>query len=326
MKRRYKIGLGMCVGIALGVFIGFLFHGLNFQVLDPQGVIGREQRGLLIFATSLSLVVVVPVFTLLGVIAWRYREGNKKADARHRPNQKDNTFAEIVWWVIPCILIGIIGVVIWQSSHALDPYKPLDSKVKPINVQVVALQWRWLFIYPDEKVASINYMSAPVDTPINFTITADAPMNSFWIPRLGGQVYAMNGMSTKLHLMADTPGDYPGSSVNISGKGFAKMRFTAHVTTDSEYRQWLKETATKTSLDWERYQALARPTDDTSSHFYALKDANLYSKVIEKYMPTGTHDVQKGDHSKNNESHSMDGMSMDDMQMMDHSQMKGHGE
>lgn len=297
MRRRYKVVLGILIGLLLGVGLAVWAQSVHFQVLDPQGEVARKQLDLLIFASALSLLVVIPVFGLLTFISLRYREGNRKVHL-YRPTWDHSNVAETIWWGLPALLIGVLSVVIWTSSHGLDPYKPLVSDKRPVNVQVVALQWRWLFIYPDEKVATINRLMIPEDTPINFTISADAPMNSFWIPQLGGQVYAMNGMSTKLHLMADEQGNYNGSSANISGKGFAKMKFIATATSEIKYKNWLKEMATKEQLDWGNYQSIAKPTEDTKERFYSLRDDALYDKIVGKYMSSHGSSGHKTEHGE----------------------------
>jgi cytochrome o ubiquinol oxidase subunit 2 len=284
MKRRFKIIAGIVVGLGLGIGIAYWAHEAHFQVLDPQGEVARKQLDLLIFASALSLLVVIPVFGLLTFISLRYREGNRKVHL-YRPTWDHSNIAETLWWGLPALLIGVLSVAIWTSSHDLDPYKPLVSDKKPVNVQVVALQWRWLFIYPDEQVASINRLVIPEDTPINFTISADAPMNSFWIPQLGGQVYAMNGMSTKLHLIADEQGDYNGSSANISGKGFAKMKFITTATSEMKFKKWVKASSESTPIDFTTYKKIAEPTEDTQERTYKLEDSQLYDKIVSKYMP-----------------------------------------
>ena len=284
MRRRYKIAAGCIVGLAAGIGIAMWAQTADFQVLDAQGEVAKKQLDLLVFASTLSLFVMIPVFALIAFISLRYREGNRKVHL-YRPTWDHSNVAETIWWGLPAVLIGVLSVIIWTSSHDLDPYKPLVNDTKPVTIQVVALQWRWLFIYPDEKVATINHLTIPEKTPINFTITADAPMNSFWIPKLGGQVYAMSGMSTKLHLMADTTGTFNGSSVNLSGKGFSKMKFITTATSKTDYKQWLKQTKTASSLDWNAYVEIAKPTEKTEKQSYALKDAMLYDKIIEKYMP-----------------------------------------
>lgn len=270
-------------------------------VLNPQGEIAAKQRDIIIFTLMLSAVVVIPVFTLLGVFAWKYREGNQ--EAVYRPNWDSNNVLEAVWWGIPCAIILILGIVTWRTSHELDPYRALDSSVKPLNVQVVSLQWKWLFIYPDQHIASVNLLEIPEKTPINFKITSDAPMNSFWIPSLGSQVYAMSGMSTQLHLMADTTGDFRGSSANISGKGFADMAFTARSASRENFDAWVQSAKNSGSgLHKSTYDKLAKPGVEKQSHFYRLDDAGLYDKIILKYMAHGS------THGSYDDMHAMEGM------------------
>lgn len=274
------ISLLIIVIIAVG---WMFFKNVNVAVLNPQGVIASQERGLIIFTVILSLVVVVPVFVLLGTIAWKYRENNTKKTT-YKPNWDSNRLLETIWWGIPCLIILVLCVVTWQTSHQLDPYKPLDSNVKPLNVQVVALQWKWLFIYPDQHVASVNLLEIPQNTPINFQITADAPMNAFWIPNLGTQVYAMSGMSSQLHLMADKVGDYPGSSSNISGTHFADMRFTARAVTSDAFTAWVGQARGNAAFGWNEYTSLAQPGIQAQPTSYNLTDDALYAEIINKYQ------------------------------------------
>lgn len=275
--------------IALGVvsfLVWFLFNG-NIAMLDTKGLIASQQRDLLLFTTGLMLLVALPVFVLTFFIAWKYREGNKKA--KYTPNWDSHKLIEVLWWGIPGAIILVLAIVTWVSSHTLDPYRAIESDKKPLTIQVVALQWKWLFIYPEQKIASVNLVQFPEDTPINFEITSDAPMNSFWIPQLGGQVYAMSGMKTQLHLMADEPGSYNGSSGNISGEGFAGMDFVAKASTDAEFKQWIKDVrASKDILNKETYYTLSQPSKDNPSTLYAVVDHKLYDTIIMKYMMPST--------------------------------------
>jgi cytochrome o ubiquinol oxidase subunit 2 len=293
VKKSIKIVLPIL--LAIGVIIVaaiFFFQQFNVAVLNPQGEIARQQRDLIVFTTLLGFGVVIPVFVMLGVFAWKFREGNHKAN--YRPEWDGNKYLEMVWWGIPCAIILVLSVVTWRTSHDLDPYKTLSSNVKPVNVQVVALQWKWLFIYPDLGVASVNLLEIPEKTPINFTITSDAPMNSFWIPSLGGQVYAMSGMSTKLHLIADNTGDYRGSSANISGKGFADMKFTARSSSAADFSAWLgRVRRTSTALDQSSYDALALPASLDKPAYYVVKDTDLYDRIVMKYMAPMTDNSDK---------------------------------
>lgn len=282
MKRRHKIAVGASL-VLICALAYVSVHDATFAILEPRGFIAQEQYDLLVFATLLSLIIIIPVFTLLACIIWRYREGSK--GAQYKPDWGGNISLELVWWGIPIILICILAIVTWRSSHALDPYRPLESSKRPVRIQVIALQWKWLFIYPEEGVASLNYLRVPEDRPINFELTSDAPMNSFWIPQLGGQVYAMSGMTSKLHLIANEQGKYRGLSANISGEGFADMKFIAEATSDASYNQWLKHgTASRTSLDATTYLRLTEPSVKDPRTIYKLADTGIFDSAIMKYM------------------------------------------
>lgn len=284
MKKTTKIIAILIVLAAVVVGSVFLLQGLNFDVINSQGEVANKERDLLFFTLSLSLIVVIPVFTMLVVFSLRYREGNKKK-AVYKPDWDFNWLLEAIWWGIPIVIILILSIVTWISTHDLDPYKPLDSDVKPVPVQVVALQWKWLFIYPEQGVASVNFLQFPEKTPVNFTITSDAPMNSFWIPSLGSQIYAMSAMSTKLHLMADRTGDFRGYSANISGEGFASMRFTARSSTKADFDTWIsKLKSSPKSLDLTSYNKLAEPGVVDKPIHYRLGDPQLYDRIVLKYM------------------------------------------
>lgn len=271
----------------VGVIILMVFLSLNdIAVLQPMGIIASQQRDLLILATLLMLVIVIPVFVLTFFIAWKYRADNPKA--KYTPEWDHNLKLESLWWGFPCAIILVLAVVAWNSSHDLDPYRPISSSVsseKPLRVQVVALQWKWLFIYPDQQIASVNELRLPTNAPVSFEITADAPMNSFWIPQLGGQVYAMAGMTTRLHLMADKPGTFYGSSANLSGEGFSAMHFETKATSKADFEQWILSTKTSSAmLDQQAYQVLAKPDVLKTSLVYSSVDQDLYDTVVMKYM------------------------------------------
>ena len=288
IPKQLKAGMAIALGGAtlLAVAIAVWFLGAhNLAVLNPKGTIADQQRQLIITATLLMSVVVLPVFALTFGIAWRYRAGNKKA--RYSPELSGNRWAEAIWWLIPLAIIMVLAGIVVVSSHSLDPFKPLSSAKKPLKVQVISLQWKWLFLYPDLHVASVNYLPAPVDTPLDFELTSDAPMNSFWVPQLGGQIYTMSGMSTQLHLMASQTGDYAGSSANISGDGFAGMRFTTHVTSQADFDAWAQKTAASSQqLTLDAYNDLAKPSSNVAPASYAFPAAydSLYDTVIMKYM------------------------------------------
>ncbi len=288
IRKNFKIIVSSAaVGLAVAAIIA-ITRGHTFAVLDPQGAIATQQRTILIIATVLILVIVLPVIAMTFAIAWRYREQNTKA--RYTPDWDGDGRLETIWWGIPVLIIIALSSVIWTSSHALDPYKPIASATPPLQVQVVALPWKWLFIYPEQHIASVNLLKMPVGRPVEFTITSDAAMNSLWIPQLGGQVYAMAGMNTKLHLIADKTGNYRGSSANISGTGFADMHFIASAVSSDDFATWATSVQNSgKDLTQTSYATLARPGTLPSPDFYRATDATLYDTIINKYMyPAGT--------------------------------------
>lgn len=265
--------------------VGMFLSRHAIPVLQPAGQIGVKERNLMVFGAALSLVVVVPVFTLLGVIAWKYREDNATKQ-KYTPEADGNRWAETTWWLIPTLLLIIISTITWRSSYALDPFKPLNSTQKPLTIQVIALDWKWLFIYPQQNIASVNQLVVPAGTPLDLHITSDTVMNSFWLPALGGQMYAMPGMSTQLHLVADKTGTYSGSSANISGPGFAGMRFTARAMPLNGFNSWVRTQQKRSTpmLDWDAYVSLAKPTQNVPVSYYAKVMPGLYNRVVMDYM------------------------------------------
>lgn len=279
-----KIKLIFATLIVVEIFLlGVIFlQDVNFQLLSPKGPIARQQRDLIFLAFSLMLVVAIPLLTTIYYFAFRYRNDKKSIYDPHATHDK---FFEFLWWVIPGIFILILAAITWQKTHALDPYKPLESKVEPVRIQVVALDWKWLFIYPEYNIATVNFIQIPVDTPINFELTAEAPMNSFWIPQLSGQIYAMTGMSTKLHLSADSVGDYRGQAAEINGRGFSGMNFTARATSHENFKKWVYDIKTlPNKLSINEYEKLLKPSENNPPAFYSSTEEGLYNKIITKYM------------------------------------------
>jgi cytochrome o ubiquinol oxidase subunit 2 len=252
-------------------------------VFNPKGVVALAEMNLIVTTTLLMLIVVVPVFTLLAVFSWRYRASNTKA--KYTPDWHSNKILETVWWTIPIVIIFIIAGITWTSSHELDPYKPIVSNVPPITIQVVALDWKWLFIYPEQNIATVNFVQFPKDTPVNFRITGDAPMNSFWIPQLAGQIYAMAGMDTKLHLIASESGEYAGVSANYSGFGFSGMKFIAKVSSKEEFDKWVKDVQqSPNALSLDEYNKLAKKSRNNVVAYYSSVAEKLYTTIIMKFM------------------------------------------
>jgi cytochrome o ubiquinol oxidase subunit 2 len=261
-----------------------VYHFRDYiAVLFPKGTIALEERNLLFIIQALMLLIIIPVYILTFVFSWKYRADNPHG--KYDPDLVDNRIAEYIWWGVPCVITLIIAILTWVKTHELDPFKPIESKNKEMTIQVVALQWKWLFIYPEEKIASVNFLQIPKDIPIRFEITADAPMNSFWIPHLGGQIYAMPKMKTVLNLIANDVGDFRGSSANISGEGFSGMTFITRASTEEEYHQWVA-TAKQSSkiLNSAEYKTLAAPSQNSPVEIFQLKEDALFDKVIDKYM------------------------------------------
>lgn len=287
-----KLAIGCVLGLIGLVLVGFFVSTHDLAVLQPEGAVGEKQRDLIVIATVLCLLVIIPVFVMTFGIAWKYRASNTKAP--YEPDWDHSKVFETIWWGVPIAIILVLGVITWQSSHALDPYRPLDSEVKPVRIQVIALQWKWLFIYPDERIATANYLQIPEKTPINFEITADAPMNALWIPKLGSQVYAMSGMTTKLHLIANNTGVYQGSSANISGEGFADMNFKVKATSRADYDSWVHSIHGKDEvLRQQTYDSLAKPSVLAEPRSYSLDDLGLYDRVVMKYMAPQAHETEQ---------------------------------
>ncbi len=254
------------------------------DILFPQGLIALEERNLLLIIQGVMLLVIVPVYILTFVFSWRYRVGNK--NAKYEPDLVDSTLLEYIWWGVPCVLTLVVAVLTWVRTEQLDPYKPIPSDKKAITIQVVALQWRWLFIYPEEGIASINFLQIPRNVPIRFEITADAPMNSFWVPSLGGQIYAMPAMRTELNLIANEAGDFRGSSANLSGEGFAHMHFIVRASSDEDYLAWVQSMQrSEAVLDYATtYSQLALPSVERHSEGFLVKDRALVNRILMKFM------------------------------------------
>jgi cytochrome o ubiquinol oxidase subunit 2 len=249
-------------------------------VLDPHGPVGAAERLILFNSTAIMLVVVLPVIVLTLAFAWWYRASN--ARAAYRPDWSYSGYIELVTWSIPAMVVILLAAVAWIGSHELDPALRLQSDVRPIRVQVVSLDWKWLFIYPDQQVASVNQLEIPTGVPLEFLLTSATVMNSFFVPQLGSQIYTMPGMTTRLNLLADRPGEYPGLSANFSGNGFSDMRFLVHAVPASEFASWLEHTReTGAVLNAEAYAQLAEPGINTNLQTYGGVDPQLFERIVQ---------------------------------------------
>jgi cytochrome o ubiquinol oxidase subunit 2 len=259
-----------------------LLGGCNMTLLNPTGQVGLEQRNLIITATLLMLLVVIPVIVMTFLFAWKYRASN--TNATYTPKWNHSTKIEIAVWTVPILIIIALGYVTYVSTHELDPYRPLESDVKPITIEVVSLDWKWVFIYPEQGIATVNKIVFPTNTPVNFKVTSDSVMNSFFIPGLGGQIYAMAGMQTKLHLIANRDAEMEGISANYSGAGFTGMKFKAISTSQENFDAWVSEVKkAPKQLESAEYEALTKPSQNNPVELYSSVTPNLFQIIVDKY-------------------------------------------
>ncbi len=268
----------------------FMLAGCNMVLMNPSGDVALQQRDLIIVSTVLMLLIIVPVIALTLLFAWRYRQSN--TEATYSPDWDHSTHLELIIWAAPLLIIIALGAVTWISTHTLDPYRPLQrldaqrevpANTKPLVVEVVALDWKWLFVYPEQGIATVNELAAPVDRPIQFKITASSVMNSFFIPALAGQIYAMPGMETQLHAVINKPGEYKGISANFSGAGFSGMHFKFHGLSQGDFDQWVqKAKTTGTQLTRADYLQLERPSEREPVRLYAGVAPGLYNAILNR--------------------------------------------
>jgi len=281
-------------GLLLPV-VALLLSGCSTVLMSPSGDVAVQQRDLIITSVLLMLVIIVPVILLTLLFAWRYRASNKKAT--YEPDWDHSTMLELLIWSAPLLIIIALGAVTWVSTHKLDPYRPLDrisagrpvpAGIKPLIVDVVALDWKWLFIYPEQGIATINEVAAPVDRPIEFRITASTVMNSFFVPALAGQIYAMPGMQTTLQAVINKPGDFEGFSANYSGAGFSHMRFTFRGLSNADFDQWVAKAKAGDELSRNAYLQLAKPSENNPVHRYASVDPGLFKAILNECVEPGS--------------------------------------
>jgi cytochrome o ubiquinol oxidase subunit II len=250
-------------------------------VLDPQGPIASQELLLLVNSTAIMLVVVVPVILATLGFAWWYRSSNPRAIRSLDESYEGRT--EFVLWSIPTLIVILLGGVIWIASHQLDPRAPIPANAEPLRVDVVALDWKWLFIYPDQGIAAVNQLVIPAGTPVNFRLTSATVMNSFFIPQLGSQIYTMGGMTTHLNLLADAPGEYPGISAMYSGDGFSDMRFIAKAVPAGDFNAWVARVrGTGSALDQAGYAQLAKPSIAVPPTTYRSVEPNMFGRIIDQ--------------------------------------------
>jgi cytochrome o ubiquinol oxidase subunit 2 len=253
-------------------------------VLDPAGPVGAAQLLILIDSLAIMLAIVLPVIALIAGFAFWFRSSNSRAF--YWPEWEFSGHLELIVWAIPALVIVVVGGVAWFGSHELDPFKPLPGKEKAVEVQVVSLDWKWLFIYPDEGVASVNELAVPAGVPIHFTITSSGVMNSFFVPRLGSQIYAMAGMATQLWLQADQTGTFDGFSANFSGEGFSDMRFDLKALPGDGYAKWIADAkASGADLDRNRYAELVKPSINAGPMTFRSVERGLFESILNGSAP-----------------------------------------
>jgi len=268
---RYSLLVGVLISAAT-------LGGCTEGILDPKGPIAAAERQILLNALGIMLAIVIPtILATLGVAYW-FRSSNTRA--RYLPDFTYSGRLEMLVWSIPAMTVLLVGGVAWVGSHDLDPRKPIASTVKPVSVQVVSLDWKWLFIYADQGIASVNQLTIPVGTPVRFELTSSGVMNSFFVPQLGSQIYAMAGMVTRLQLQADHPGTYRGLSAQFSGDGFADMRFNVEAVPAEGFAQWVAATRSAgPALDAQAYADLAKPSQAVAPFTYRAVAPDLFSGI-----------------------------------------------
>lgn len=268
------------------VLIAVFLAGCHPAVLDPRGPVGLADRTILIDSLLIMLAIVVPTIVATLGFAWWFRASNTKAV--YWPQWAYSGQLELIVWAIPLMVIILLGGVAWIGAHSLDPAEPLASDHKPLQVQVVSLDWKWLFIYPEQHIASVNQLVLPAGVPVQFSLTSASVMNAFFIPQLGSMIYTMNGMATRLNLQADAPGEFMGLSSHYSGDGFSDMHFQVHAETEDEFNAWVKATQAKGPvLDDQSYARLARQSIGTAPFTYRSADPGLFDAIVTQKLPPG---------------------------------------
>jgi cytochrome o ubiquinol oxidase subunit II len=255
-------------------------------VLDPQGVIGIAEKTILIDSLAIMLAIVVPTIAATLVFFWWFRASNTRS--RYLPDWNYSGRIELIVWSIPLLVIMLLGGVAWIGSHDLDPAKPLESKTPPLEIQGISLDWKWLFVYPNEGVAAVNQLVVPAGVPVHFSLTSASVMNAFFVAQLGSMIYTMNGMTTQLNLQADAPGTFHGISSHYSGDGFSDMHFDVRAVPPEQFAAWIEETRnTGPTLDAASYAALAKQSMNTPPFTFRAVDPGLFHDIVTQKLPPG---------------------------------------
>jgi cytochrome o ubiquinol oxidase subunit II len=281
-RKKYFVFVGL-----LSLFAATFLGGCSSILLfNPKGPVGESERFVIIAAIVLMLIVVIPVFIMAFWFPVKYRASN--TESTYMPKWSHSGKIEFFMWAVPIAIVAVLALLAWTRTHSLDPYKPIHSAKKPTNIEAVCLDWKWLFIYPDQNIATVNQITFPVNVPVSFKITSDTVMASFFIPQLGSQIYAMAGMQTQLHLLADKPGSYAGHNQQLTGRGYANMHFKANAVSSEEFQAWLQKVRqSPEKLDLARYRKLAKPNEGyyPVTYFSSVKP-DLFEYILRKYNPT----------------------------------------
>jgi len=279
------------------MFAAILAGCKDLVVLNPAGDVAAQQGNLVIAATVLMLLIIVPVIALIFLFAWRYRQGSRAAQVNYDPDWHHSTRLELVIWAAPLAIIIALGAMTWISTHKLDPYRPLErisatqplpENVRPLEVQVVSLDWKWLFILPEYGIATVNELAAPVNRPVHFKLTSSSTMNAFYVPDLAGMIYTMPGMQTEQHAIINAPGAYRGFSSHSSGEGFSWMKFTFLGMSESEFDDWVAlAQASERTLTRQTYLELAAPSTRHPVERFAGVEADLYHRIMNLCVADG---------------------------------------
>ena len=279
-RRRFSAFIGWFLLCSAGLLCGCS----QMPVLDPKGPVGDSERFLIIVAFLLMLIVVIPVFVMAFWFSRKYHASNTQAT--YAPKWSESGKIDLVVWLVPIAIVIALGYLAWTETYRLDPYKPIDAGVEPIRIEAISMDWKWLFVYPDYDIAVVNQLAFPVDVPLSFRLTSDTVMTSFFIPRLGSQIYAMAGMETRLHLLADEAGIYTGQNQQYSGAGYADMHFQAIATSPEQFEAWVKQAKRASRrLDLVEYERIAEPTRGYPITYYSPVAPNLFDDVLRKFNP-----------------------------------------
>ena len=288
MKVYYRVLIGAVIILVAVFFFRWLVGDHTIALVQSGGPVAAAEWNLIRTAVFLMLLIVVPTLIVLFAFAWKYRADNP--DARRDLEATGKPATQAILWALPAVIVLFLGILGWQYAHALDPYTPIQSANPPLTVEVIALQWKWLFIYPAQGIATVNMLEFPQGTPVHFELTADGPSSSFWIPQLGSQIYAMPAMQTQLYLQASTTGDFVGKNTEINGIGYSGMTFDARSVSAGDFDAWVDQVKQSSStLDGDSYAALAQPSTYVPPAYYGSVVGDLYDTIIMNYMmPSST--------------------------------------